>query len=380
MCHGYQATIFGPGTLIGTSHRDVIVGTLAGAAGSEYQVIRAGAGNDLVCAGPAGSHVFGGAGDDKLFGQGDYLDGSVAYGDVLNGGSGDDLLDPGPGPEPCCADGFSFDGSRHGVTVDLKVGRATGQGNDRLEVSPGAYALTGSAHDDVLLGTDASDEFSPGGGNDVVRGRGGNDFASSDSGNDLLYGGAGRDQIFACNGSIFGGPGGDKLSSAVGFYTCGDDSQTDLVPVMLSGGRGPDLIVFDYQLRDGDAASGGPGTDELSVFFGFNDHASPTSGSPLFGDLVTGSFAMDGHHARYQEFEKWSLQVRGGSIITGSEGPDVLSVGLGPLTAYLLGGDDIVRPLNLAPADDFVDGGDGVDSADLGNGSDVCVNVETGPC
>ena len=31
-------------------------------------------------------------------------------------------------------------------------------------------------------------------------------------------------------------------------------------------------------------------------------------------------------------------------------------------------------------ADDYMDGGDGTDFADLGAGNDVCVNIENGPC
>ena len=84
------------------------------------------------------------------------------------------------------------------------------------------------------------------------------------------------------------------------------------------------------------------GRSQLEVFFGVTDHANPIYYSPLVGDLTTGSFTQDGRHANYQNFEQWSFQVLGGSVITGSEGPDVLSAGSGPLTAHLLGGDDTV--------------------------------------
>lgn len=371
-CHGHRATIFGDGTLVGTAGRDVMVGTLPSGGSGTEQIINGRGGDDLVCAGPSGARLLGGKGDDRLFGRG-----GVA--DVLNGGLGDDLLKPGSDAGPCCGDLFTFDGGKHGVRVDLKTGRATGQGHDRLVVGSGGATLQGSAHHDVLLGSDDTDDFLPEGGNDLVRGRGGDDVISSGSGADVLYGGAGRDRIFACNGSMFGGRGGDALSAAVGVHVC-DDVSAGFGPALLSGGKGPDHVTFSYELRDGDVASGGPGVDELGVFFGINDHANQTSDGPLSGDLGTGSFTLSGRHASYQEFERWSFEVLGGSIITGTEGPDVLSVGLGPLTAHLLGGNDTVGPVDLAPADDFVDGGDGNDSADLGDGSDVCANVETGPC
>ena len=114
-------------------------------------------------------------------------------------------------------------------------------------------------------------------------------------------------------------------------------------------------------------------------------HPEPICSGPLVGDLGTGSFTepepLDAPRVTYQDFEKWSVFGVCGSIITGSEGPDVLSVGGGNLTAHLLGGDDTVNPISPAEAhDDFVDGGDGFDTADLGEGTDVCVNVEAGPC
>lgn len=368
-CHGHRATIFGAGNLVGTSRRDVIVGT------SDDPVFRqsisAGGGDDLVCAGPSGAYLHGGGGDDRLFGHG----GAAA--DGLDGGPGADLLDPGAGVGPCCTDVFFFDGSRRGVTVDLKAGTATGQGKDRLVVTPGSDSVVGSAHDDVLLGTDSADELDPGWGDDVVRGRGGHDVISSWSFDGRLYGGPGRDHVFACNGAIFGGRDADVLSTAVGIHICDSDPQG---PVTIVGGRGADVIGFAFELRDGDVASGGPGVDELSVFFGWSDMAYALSGSPVTGDLATGAFAMDGDHASYRDFERWSIEVRGGSVITGSEGPDVLSVGQGPLTAHLLGGDDTVDSVAVSPVDDYVDGGDGTDAADLGDGNDVCVNVESGLC
>ena len=284
-CHKHPATIFGPGNLVGTRGRDVIVGTLRD--GSLGQTIKARGGDDLVCAGRFGAVLFGGGGDDRLFGRG----GDTA--DILNGGPGDDLLNPGSGVGPCCADEFSFQGGKHGVTVDLKKGRATGQGDDRLVVSAGANTVEGTAHRDILRGTDADDAIFPGAGNDVVRGRGGNDHIYNGSGDDILYGGTGRDNLFACNGSIFGGPGGDTLQALLGFYSCEEDLQTPYEAVKLSGGKGPDFVRFFFALRDGDDASGGPGADELEVFFGVTDHANPIYYSPLVGDLTTGSFTQD---------------------------------------------------------------------------------------
>lgn len=233
LCHGHRATIYGPGVLVGTSKGDVIVGTLLD--GYLGQKVSAGGGDDLVCSGPAGAHLLGGRGDDRLFGHG----GGVR--DILDGGPGDDLLDPGSGLGPCCADEFSFHGSKRGVIVDLKEGLARGEGHDRLVVTPGADSVEGSAHHDRLLGTNAADMLYPGDGDDVVRGRGGDDVIG-DNGDDTLYGGAGDDSISTCNGTIFGGSGADDLHAGWDVYSC-EQPAPGTEPVSLFGGPGADDVL-----------------------------------------------------------------------------------------------------------------------------------------
>jgi Ca2+-binding RTX toxin-like protein len=393
-CHGHRATIFGPGTLVGTSHRDVIVGTLDRDSGPHHQLIRARAGNDLVCAGPEGSRVYGGTGDDRLFGQGDYVGPfdtdygflGGTYGDVLNGGPGDDLLDPGIDPaqttwscvnllQHYCRwpilDRFSFRGASHGVTVDLSNGWASGQGDDRLVVTPGWDSLEGSTHDDVLRGTDADfaptawhlggDEIYPLAGADVVRGRGGSDKIVATSGDDTQHGGAGADRFTVAGGhvTIFGGPGDDWVQRS-GTISSGR--------VTVSGGAGQDQMDLGG-LHEGDAVNGDTGTDHLSLY-------DTTSDGALVGNLATGAFAIDGRHASYQGFEQVMSGVGGPAFITGTDGPDVVLVDSAGLTAHLRGGDDTVTG---GPGDDFVDGGAGTDTANLFQGNDVCVHVEFSP-
>ena len=98
--------------------RDVIVGTSRD--GSLGQTVKARAGDDLVCGGRFGAVLFGGTGDDRLYGRG----GDTA--DTLNGGPGDDLLNPGSGVGPCCADEFSYQGSR---SMEDHGGLGEGAGN-----------------------------------------------------------------------------------------------------------------------------------------------------------------------------------------------------------------------------------------------------------
>jgi Ca2+-binding RTX toxin-like protein len=394
-CHGHRATIFGPGSLVGTSRHDVIVGTLDLASGSHYQLIRAGAGNDLVCAGPEGSRVFGGKGDDRLYGQGDYVGGfdtvygfvGGTYGDVLNGGPGDDLLDPGIDPDQTtwtCVnllqhycrtpilDRFSFRGASRGVTVDLKTGLATGEGHDRLVVAPGWDSLEGSAHDDALRGTDADlaptylwhlggDEIYPLAGADTVRGRGGSDKIVGTTGDDTQYGGAGADHFTVAGGdvTIFGGPGDDSIQRSGG---------SSPGRVTVSAGAGQDQVDLG-PVHEGDDANGDAGIDHLSV-------VDLASGGALVGDLATGAFTMDGQHSVYLGFEDLSADVAGEAFISGTDGPNVISVLSARLTADLRGGDDTVAG---GPGDDFADGGDGTDTAALGPGNDVCINFEFTP-
>lgn len=153
--------------IVGTSAHDVIVGS------SRRDSILGGNGNDLICADPVRGgedaaahasgqggggpdHVWGGNGDDTIYGGGGP--------DSLYGGNGNDTLNGGGGPDALYGENGddTLDG---GVAPDLLDG---GRGNDRLIGGLGNDTLLGGAGDDELLGGNGRDVLDGGTGQNVL--------------------------------------------------------------------------------------------------------------------------------------------------------------------------------------------------------------------
>ncbi|HVV94212.1 MAG TPA: hypothetical protein VHD15_12410 [Hyphomicrobiales bacterium] len=90
----------------------------------------------------------------------------------------------------------------------------------------GVTSATGSAHDDVLLGSSAANALSGGAGDDTLSGGGGDDHLAGGSGDDVLNGGAGAD-------SMAGGTGNDT-------YVVNDANDT--VTEVAGKAGGTDLV------------------------------------------------------------------------------------------------------------------------------------------
>ena len=161
----------------------------------------------------------GGKGDDHLIG--------TAYVDNLNGGAGNDVLDPGPniaigdnlngGPgidEVAFASSIREEGER------LDLGLASGDRNDGLFLPTVTVnrieRVEGSAFDDVIFGRETQDidgdaangtyveRLAGGGGSDLLRGFGSDDRLVGGAGGDILIGDGGLNQYL-------GGTGDDVL-------------------------------------------------------------------------------------------------------------------------------------------------------------------------
>jgi Ca2+-binding RTX toxin-like protein len=142
----------------GTPGNDVIYGNdsanvIHGIGGND--IIKGRGGNDRVYGGDGHDNVYGDKGNDQV--GGDFDDDSLFGGvgdDRLNGGYGENLFDLGPGNDTVTGGGkydvLSFRNSPTAVKVNLRVGTATGQGNDTLRGIFGE--LSGSSRDDTLLG------------------------------------------------------------------------------------------------------------------------------------------------------------------------------------------------------------------------------------
>jgi Ca2+-binding RTX toxin-like protein len=184
----------------------------------------------------------GGRGDDTIRGMGN-PDGIFSP-DFLLGHRGDDDLDGGDGHDLA-----SYVTANHGVTVNLAVGTATGQGDDTLagieglEGSPQSDTLTGDGADNTFFGLNGDDTISGGAGTDAV-------FYSRRAVTvDLGAGMASGEGVDTLAGleDIYGSPGPDDLTGEAGRNVIrgrgGDDAIAGLAgDDELLGGDGTDTV------------------------------------------------------------------------------------------------------------------------------------------
>jgi len=151
---------------------------------------------------PTCEYLYGGAGADVIDGGSgsDRLDGQKGD-DRLEGGAGDDRFYPGPGADRVNGGSGSntvfYVHSRRGVLIDLRGGRARGQGADRLTDVDSAF---GSRFADTIHGNAADNDLHGMAGDDLVRGHRGDDRMIGNAGRDRLYAGTGDDQAYGGRG------------------------------------------------------------------------------------------------------------------------------------------------------------------------------------
>lgn len=353
-CHGHPATI------VGTKHADHIVGTngpdVIVAKGGDDDIDGRG-GHDIICAGGGADTVLGGAGPDVEWGASgrDTLVGgpgndvlvSGRARNTLVGGSGNDVL-----VSSTTMDRFLFAGApvvsdTHPVRVDLRAGKATGQGRDKITIkNPAVGAEVQVAAGSVVRGTDQADIFR--GSGSTFFGRGGNDQFYGVS---TAHGGPGNDYFEA-----LGAPGSTRAPRLYG--GAGNDQMQTSTLVL------PDMVV-----------DGGPGDD--TAFLGFARAGTTTYGR-LTVDLETQQVTADTVSFPLRSFNRVSeltaALVASSYELDGTEQADVLRFeGPAAVTVQGRGGDDVI---STASRNDYIDGGDGTDSAYAGPGIDTCVSVE----
>ena len=209
----------------------------------------------------------GGPGDDSISGHGtlmgdtgrDQITGSPLA-DTARGGSGNDLIDAGDGPDDILGgsntDTLVYPASR---TTPVNVTVGSGNYNDGGAEDQGASGRRDTVHGDIetvvgtpqgdLIAGDSSSETLIGGaGDDVLSGNNGSDTLLGLEGNDVLVGGNGHDLLQGWLGAdrLFGGPDGDRLK----------------------GGPDDDLLVGN---RGSDILKGKGGIDFLRAKDGFHD-------------------------------------------------------------------------------------------------------------
>ena len=213
---------------------------------------------------PDVERLLGGAGDDTLTGN------NAA--NVLEGGGGNDLLDPGRGSGDLAIGGADTDTVTYAsrtapVVADLDGVADDGEAGENDAISTDVENLTGGSANDRLTGGVAGNVLSGGSGNDVLDGG---------AGADLLLGGAGTDtaDYTARAAAVTADSDGQADDGEAGE---GDTVETDVEGIaggagndvltglpgtnILSGGAGND--VLDGAQGD-DELDGGAGDDELT--------------------------------------------------------------------------------------------------------------------
>ena len=205
--------------VIGTANSDNLFGglgkdTISGGGGAD--IIDGGAGNDMLTGGTgADRYIFGhGSGQDTItdFSASEIIDvsGSTGFsGFIALEQVGADTL-------------VRFSATDTLVLQHVTASHLTGA---NFSYAPGPLPITGSEHDDVLIGTTT---------NDTLNGLGGNDTLYGANGNDILYGGAGGD-------TMSGGADNDA------YYV---DSTADVVVELADGGTDIVYSSLTYQLGD----------------------------------------------------------------------------------------------------------------------------------
>jgi Ca2+-binding RTX toxin-like protein len=236
-------------------------------------------GSDLLVGGLGGDQLEGGRDDDTLIGGpgnddiggfnpdgGDDIGRGDSGNDVLRLSVGNDFLDGGPGFD--LVDAFGNPGQEEGVTIDLASAVATSPGIGIAALSS-IEAAQGTDQNDVLIGNEGDNLFTPIYGDDTIDGGPGRDIVNFDRFEDSVFTGltidlaagtaegAGSDTLIAIEdvqGSegpdVIKGDAGDNL--LMGFY--GDD--------LLEGLAGDDVLDGDLLGDDSDFAddSGDGGT------------------------------------------------------------------------------------------------------------------------
>jgi len=225
--------------------------------------------DDWIDSGIGADRVYGGAGDDWLYA-------GIGLGDEMYGEAGDDVITGAHEGDDTIDGGPDNDelyGQGGGDIID------GGEGHDYLDGGIGIDTLTGgNGNDEILGGGGAGDTLSGGAGNDILRG--------SDDGGDIINGGAGEDVAFgnAGNDTIAGGDDNDVISGGLGDDTIHGNAGSDLLV-----GQGDHDTIYGH---DDIGADDDGAVDTLYGDFGTNADEAGSGQDRLYGgagnDLLFG--------------------------------------------------------------------------------------------
>lgn len=329
--------------------------------GKDDDQIVAGGGNDYLEGGSGNDTLLGGAGDDVYyFNVGDGIDTLIdnkGEKNILRFGAGVDsskiklslgslLLDLGNG-DAIHIDGFSQNDVFNSSSIN-RFEFADGGALTLAELLERGFDLTGTAGNDLLLGTNTVDRIEGLEGGDILDGGAGDDRLGGGNGDDELYGGEGNDYLS-------GGIGTDRLEGGSGddtyYFEAGDGSASLLGLVEgIADEGGSDTVWFGGSISSNDVKFSKSAVEGyLSVDYnGGQDSLAIKNGIEgaveffRFGDKTfsweelasTRGIAIDGT-AGNDDLSGSRFQDR----ITGGTGDDILAGGAGNDSYYFNRGD-----------------------------------------
>lgn len=364
------------GTLTGGHAGGDVIIDIESVIGSDYgDVLEGDSGANWFDGGPGNDEISGNDGDDVLEGS--------AGADRLSGGAGEDTA--------------SYAQSASGVVVRLHSGEVRGgdadgdtftamvtarytdsDGNAQQETVPDIEHLLGSAHADTLAGDSRANRLAGGPGNDRLYGGpgGGDDVLTGGPGEDSLFGGIGDDVLEGGPDAdtLKGGPGADTASyaqSATGVEVRlhdgtvrGGDAEGDVLDAIenLTGSAYADILEGD---GNANLLDGGTGEDWLSY-----------AGSDAGVDVRLRNGTGAGGHAEGDVFAGFeNIEGSDYNDIFGGDGNDNhLSGGAGNDGLWGSSGDDV---LEGGAGADRLYGGRDIDTVVYWN-SDAAVTINLG--
>ena len=301
------------------------------------------------------------AGNDVLDGGGVAV-GSVAGGDTLQGGLGNDTY-----KVYSAADKIIENAGEGTDTVQSTASYMLASNVENLSLTYtnnfNNYLGLGNNLNNALTGSTSSDRLYGREGNDVLSGLAGNDYLSGGNGNDTLNGGDGNDSLFgnAGNDTLFGGLGDDILDAGTGSLET------------LVGGLGNDIyIVNDTAGSPRIIENANEGTDTV-----YSSLSSTSLSANLENLIIIGSAGGVGVG---NELANAITGNTGTNTLDGGAGNDILygdtsdlssyDYAIGGSADYLMGGAGN-DTLYGQSGDDTLDGGLGGDTMYGGSGNDI---------
>ncbi|WP_299402357.1 hypothetical protein [Acaryochloris sp. IP29b_bin.148] len=342
-----------------------------------------GAGNDVLFGESGNDYLDGGTGNDELYGGdgNDQLNGGDGN-DQLNGGTGNDTLNPGYDVNSFndIVDGGAGDdvlkvdySAKNYEGIDFSRGFTHGQLSRKQLLTiknVETFDITGTKHDDKILGGAGNDTLKGGIGNDILEGGKGNDSLEGEDGDDHIQGGDGNDSLSGWKGNdiLEGGNGDDFLWGDHGQdILMGGDGDDD-----LSGWKGNDILeggVGNDTLNGGDGNDtliGGVGDDILIGGAGIDVADYSKSASGVGVNLETNVNRWSSAHRDTLESIEWVYGSNYGDLLTGDSKDNLLNGGTGN------------DNLNGGAGNDILIGGDGIDTITGGKGYDTVDFAENG--